>query len=186
MRATAFLAALGFVAAMSAQTTEHWKLDRSLISFVSEAPLELIKAENVRSTGLLDPSQRNFAVVVPIADFVGFNGPLQAEHFKENYMVSRNFPKATFAGRIIESIDLTVPGTYLVRAKGKLTIHGVTTEQIIPCKLVVSNEAARVTSTFSVALEDYGIRVPRLVQQKIASVVEVKVDAVFIANGAGR
>lgn len=169
---------------VSAQTTGHWKVDRSIISFTSDAPLELIKAENINSTGLLDPTERTFAMVVPIADFVGFNAPLQAEHFNENYMVSRNFPKATFAGRIIESIDLLVPGTHLVRAKGKLTIHGFTTEQIIPCKLVVSTDAIRVTSTFPVAIEDYGIRVPRLVQQKIASVVEVKVDAIFKANGS--
>ncbi|MBK9764593.1 MAG: hypothetical protein IPO87_14895 [Flavobacteriales bacterium] len=52
-------------------------------------------------------------------------------------------------------------------------------ERIIPCKVVVAENGIRITTTFDVALDDHGIRVPRVVQQKIAAVIEVKVDLLF-------
>lgn len=179
MRTYQLLGCLFFVPLLSAQSPVRWKIERSVVSLLSEAPLERITAQNTRSTGLLDPAARSFALQVPIASFEGFNAPLQREHFNENYMVSGTYPNATFAGRIIESVDFTTPGTHAVRAKGKLVIHGVEKERIIACTLVVAPDGIRVTSTFDVAVDDHAIRVPRVVQQKIASVVQVTVDALF-------
>lgn len=181
MRVSPLLCFLLLPVLLVAQSPQRCKLQRSVVSFVSDAPLERISAQNTRSTGLLDISARSFAVQVPVVEFQGFNSPLQREHFNENYMVSRTFPNATFAGRIIESIDLAAPGTHAVRAKGKLNIHGVEQERIIACKVVVAPEGIRITSTFDVAVDEHGIRVPRVVQQKIASVVQVTVDMLFTA-----
>lgn len=161
------------------QEPVRWRLQRSLVSFVSDAPLERIAAENTKAAGILELDARTFAVQVPIIEFQGFNAPLQKEHFNENYLVSSTWPSASFVGRIVESIDLMVPGRYAVRAKGKLSIHGVTTERIIPCELVTTSEGVRVTSTFDLAVEEHGIRIPRVVQQKIAAVVRVTIDLVF-------
>jgi hypothetical protein len=155
------------------------RLERSLVSFLSEAPMETIAATNERSTGVLDAKARTFAVQVPVVEFMGFNSPLQREHFNENYLESSAYPKATFSGRIIEAVDLAVPGTYTVRAKGELNIKGVARERIVPCNLVVSSTGVRITTGFDVALDEHGIRVPRVVQQKIAAVVQVKVDVLF-------
>ena len=66
-----------------------------------------------------------------------------------------------------------------MRAKGELSIHGVVRERIIPCTLVVTAEGVRVTSSFEVLLSDHDIRIPKVVQQKIASVVQVKLDLLF-------
>ena len=85
------------------------KVVRSEVSFVSDAPLERIVARNTAATGLLEPATRSFAIQIPVAEFDGFNSPLQREHFNENYMQTNARPKATFAGRIIETIDLSVP-----------------------------------------------------------------------------
>jgi hypothetical protein len=177
MRTSALLVCSIIITCLPAQ--DRWKVQRSLIGFVSDAPMERIAAENTRSTGLLDRATRSFAVQVPMVEFTGFNSPLQREHFNENYMVSGVFPNATFVGRIIESVDMETPGTYEVRAKGKLAIHGVERERIIPCKVVVAADGIRVTANFDVALDEHDIRVPRVVQQKIASVIAVKVDALF-------
>lgn len=161
------------------QEPVRWRLERSIISFVSEAPLERIAATNTKSTGVIDLGSRSFAVQVPIIEFEGFNAPLQREHFNENYMVSRVWPNATFSGRIVESIDLTVPSRYSTRAKGRFLLHGEAQERIIPCEIVVTGDGIRVTSTFDVALADHGIRIPRVVHQKVAAIVQVKVDALF-------
>lgn len=162
-----------------AQEPARWRMERSVISFVSEAPLERIAAMNTKSTGVVDLASRSFAVQVPMVEFEGFNAPLQREHFNENYMVSRVWPHATFSGRIVESIDLAVPGKYSVRAKGRFVLHGEAQERIIPCEVVVTEDGIRVTSTFDVALADHGIRIPRVVHQKVAAIVQLKVDALF-------
>lgn len=170
---------LSFSFCVQAFSQVRLKVVRSEVSFVSDAPLERIVARNTAATGLLEPATRSFAIQIPVAEFDGFNSPLQREHFNENYMQTNARPKATFAGRIIETIDLSVPGQYAVRAKGELSIHGVVRERIIPCTLVVTAEGVRVTSSFEVLLSDHDIRIPKVVQQKIASVVQVKLDLLF-------
>ncbi len=172
---------MAFVIALPVQSQDKQllKTTRAAITFVSDAPLERITATNKRASGLIDPVARSFAVQVPIVDFEGFNSPLQKEHFNENYLASANWPNASFQGRIIETMDLSAPGTQEVRAKGVLRIHGVDRERIVPCRVVVADGGVRVTCTFPVSLEEHGIRVPRVVQQKIASVVQVTVDLLF-------
>lgn len=155
------------------------RMVRSEVTFRSEAPMEDITATNLKASGVIAAETRSFAVQIPIADFVGFNSPLQREHFNENYMATKEHPHASFQGRVIEAIDLAAPGTHQVRAKGVLTIRGVEQERIIPCRIVIGAEGVRVTASFDVALADHGIRIPRVVQQKIAAVVQVKVDGLF-------
>lgn len=186
MRAFAFLFPVLMTFAGAAQERVLYRVDRSLVSLTSDAPLEMIKATNTTSTGVLDRTARSFAVKIPVNAFEGFNGPLQREHFNENYMDSRKWPHATFQGRIIEAVDLAVPGRYPVRAKGTLTIKGQASERIVPCDVIVTGDGIRVTSTFDVALDDHGIRIPRVVQQKIASVVQVGVDLLFKPGEPGK
>ena len=166
-----------------AQDRTLYRVDRSSVRFISEAPLERITASTDKTTGVLDLDQRTFAVQVPMRSLEGFNSPLQREHFNENYMRSQQFPNAVFAGRIIEHVDLRVPGEHQVRAKGMLTIHGEQRERILDCLLRIGHDGVRVTSTFGVLLEEHGVRVPRVVQQKIANEVEVEVDLHFAKPG---
>ena len=53
-------------------------------------------------------------------------------------METELFPNSTFKGKIIEEVDLSVPGEYKIRAKGKLNIHGVEIDRIVRCDLNVS------------------------------------------------
>lgn len=149
------------------------------VSFISDAPMERITATNTQVSAVVDTRDRSFAVRVSVAGFLGFNSPLQQEHFNENYMESAMFPHATFEGKIIENVDLSVAGTHTVRAKGILSIHGVERERIIACEVVVTDGGVRVTSRLNVTLADHDIRVPGIVRQKIAPVVEVNVDLLF-------
>jgi hypothetical protein len=184
---TALLALLVFVPAplLRAQKDSLLHLTRSLVSFVSDAPLELIQASLRTAKGVMDPANRTFAIQVPVADFDGFNSPLQREHFSENYLESAVHPRAVFKGRVIESLDLRTPGTTLVRAKGTFNLHGVERERIIECRIAVGQDGVRVTSTFRVLLEDHAIRVPRVVQRKVAPEAAVTVDLLFRPRSAG-
>jgi hypothetical protein len=164
---------------LAAQSRNLFSVHKSAIAFTSDAPLERIIAANNSATGVLDLAERSFAVRIPMRAFEGFNSPLQREHFEENYVESRTFPNALFEGRIIETCDLGAESTYRVRAKGRFMLHGVAHDRIITCTIVVAKEGIRVTSAFDVSLADHDIRVPRVVQQKLAAVVQVKVDLLF-------
>jgi hypothetical protein len=114
-----------------------------------------------------------------MTSFRPFNSALQRQHFNENYIESDKFPKGSFSGKIIEEVDLTVPGTYTVRAKGKLVVHGVSVERIIRATVVVTSKQVTIKSRFDVPLEDHKIAIPRIVNRKIAEVIDVKFDALL-------
>jgi len=142
--------------------------------FTSEAPLELIKAQSVKTNGVIDFTTKNIAFSVEVKTFNGFNSELQKEHFLENYMESEAFPKAIFKGKLIDEVDLSKSGTYTVRAKGTFNIHGIEKEKIIKVKLVVKEGQVEAESEFEVPLGDHDIKVPKIVNQKIASVIMVQ------------
>jgi polyisoprenoid-binding protein YceI len=57
------------------------------------------------------------------------------EHFNDNYMESRRYPKATFKG-LIEKFDLkTYPLMQNYIIKGKITMHGKSKNIRVPAKL---------------------------------------------------
>ena len=145
--------------------------------FMSDAPMEIIKATSNKLTGSVDVSKRAFAFSVRIRSFEGFNVALQKEHFNENYMESEKFPSADFKGKIIEDVDLSKDGTYTVRAKGNFIIHGVDQERIIKATVKVQNSVIHIKSKFNVLLKDHNIKIPKVVNEKVASEVVVEVDA---------
>jgi len=147
------------------------------IDFVSEAPLESIKAWSDALRGVLEPSGA-FAFSVNLASFEGFNSGLQRQHFQENYLEISRFPKASFEGHLIENPDLKTPGFYPVRVRGQLTIHGITRERILPGSIqVMPDKSLELTATFEIPLLDHGINIPKIMHQKIAESVRVTVKA---------
>src|SRR4051812_39415281 len=123
-----------------------YEVSESNVKFRSKAPKELISAASGKLKGIVDPEHKSFAFRIDITSFEGFNSPLQREHFNENYMETPQFPVATFTGRIIEDVDLSRNGSYEIRAKGKLTIHGIEQERIIKCTLNCSKDKIVVSS----------------------------------------
>ncbi len=165
------------------QAQSRYITSRGEISFTSEAPLEVIKAQSKELKGAIDADKKTFAFTVPVKSFEGFNSPLQREHFNENYMESTQYDKATFNGKIIEQIDFTKDGEYEVRAKGKLNVHGIEQERIIKATISTKDGKLSVHSIFTVLLEEHGIAIPKIVYQKIADEIQLKVVAVFTMQG---
>jgi polyisoprenoid-binding protein YceI len=166
--------------AVAAPVTTY-KVTRGSISFRSDAPLEMIKASSDELTGLFDAEKKLFAFRIKVSSFKGFNGLLQKEHFNENYMETTRFPFADFQGKLIEEIDYSKPGTYAVRAKGNLLVHGVSQERIIKVDLVIKDKTISVKSNFTVQLADHNIPIPKVVHEKLASEIKVEVKAELAA-----
>ncbi len=147
------------------------------LSFFSEAPMEKIEAHNGTGTCVVDFSQQRMEFAVLIKAFQ-FEKALMQEHFNENYMESHKFPKATFKGQIIEpkSIEMK-PEAQDVQVKGTMSIHGVEREITAPGKILFTPDRVSVSSTFVVAVKDYGIEIPAVVRENIAKEVEITVEA---------
>lgn len=149
------------------------------VSFVSEAPLEIIKASSDDLHGLIRNDDRTFAFTLKTKTFKGFNSALQQEHFYENYIESVKFPYARFKGKIIEPVNLAEPGEHTIRAKGILEIHGVEQERVIRIDLKIDDKRITAHATFDVLLEDHNITIPKMVFQKIAEKIEVDINTEF-------
>lgn len=145
------------------------------VEFISEAPLEIIKAHSEKLIGVLDTSNHSFGFAVAVQSFYGFNSPLQRDHFNLNYLESDKFPNIIFNGKIIEPIDYSNYGTYEVRAKGQLEIHGIKQDKIIKGRLIVSRNSIIAEAEFYVNLSDFEITVPKVVKEKVALDIDVKV-----------
>jgi hypothetical protein len=146
------------------------------IKFTSDAPLEFIQAESHELAGILNIDDLSFSFTVPMVSFQGFNSALQRTHFNENYMESEKFQNSTFKGKIIEQVDLGSEGTYQIRAKGLLNIHGIDVDRIIRCTMQVENGRITVISTLTVPLDEHKIKIPSIVRQKIAEVIDVSIQ----------
>lgn len=148
------------------------------ISFLSEAPLEKIEAVNKSGSAVLDAETGRMEWKVLIKNFV-FEKKLMQEHFNENYMESDKYPNATFKGEIVNIKDMNLgkDGEYNVRAKGKMTIHGVERDIEVPGKITVAGGKLNVMSEFKVACADYNINIPSVVRDNIAKEIAVRVEA---------
>lgn len=172
-----FLAIFAISHFSHAQESELFVINSGKVQFKSDAPLELIEASSSELKGLIDFSKATFAFSIPVNSFEGFNSKLQQEHFNENYMETPTYPRATFSGKLIETPDITQDGEYLVRVKGKLSVHGVEKERIIQSKLNVKNGKITISSDFSILLHDHNIEIPKVVKHKIAETIFVTISA---------
>ncbi|MEQ1554929.1 MAG: YceI family protein, partial [Ferruginibacter sp.] len=170
-----------FVSNTFAQQNDY-KVKSGTISFKSEALLELIKAQSKELKGIVLASKKQFAFIVSISSFKGFNSPLQQEHFNENYLESNKYSTASFEGKIIEDIDFSKDGVYSIRAKGNLTVHGVVQERIIKSDVIVKHNTISLKSNFTVLLADHNISIPKVVHEKLASEINVEIKADLIVK----
>jgi len=175
MRLVVFIFWFFYVSFLVAQTS---KLNFSgQVNFVSDAPLEMIKAESNKLIGIVDLKEGKFAFSVKLKTFEGFNSALQKEHFHENYMETEKFPAITYAGKLLDLPDISSDGVYEVRSKGNLTIHGITKERILKNKILVHKGKVSLESVFTVLLIDYNVAIPRIVHKKIAEEVQISLSA---------
>lgn len=150
--------------------------------FLSDAPLEMIKASTKSLSGVINISDRSFTFLIPTKTFEGFNSSLQKVHFNEDYMETEIYPNSTFKGRIIEEIDLSNPGEYQIRAKGKMNIHGIENDRIVRCDLTVTENKIDVKADFTVFLADHNITIPSIVNKKIAEEIKLSISFTLTAS----
>ena len=172
-----YLALLLLAARVLPAAAQNYTTEKSFISFYSHAPIEDIKAENVKAVSLFNSLTGDIAFSVPVKEYQ-FKKTLMQEHFNEKYMESEKYPKSTFQGKIT-GFNPQTKGIQQVSTLGRLTIHGVTKEVNVKGTIEKLADKLNMKSTFIVKLEDYNIEVPSLLRNNIAEQVEVTIDFVF-------
>jgi polyisoprenoid-binding protein YceI len=170
---------LAFLISFQAHSQSRFEIVSSQIDFSSDAALEVIKASTEKTNGIIDPKTKQFAFIVNTASFKGFNSELQRQHFNEKYMESEKYFQSTFSGVILDSVKFYVDGTYKVQAKGSLLIHGKKQPRTIPATITVSKGKLNVQSDFKILLADHDISVPKVVNQKVATEILVKLNFIM-------
>ena len=166
----------GFISGMGFSQETKIKFSGK-VAFISDAPLEKIKATSDKLQGIINLSTNQFAFTVKVRTFEGFNSLLQQEHFNENYLESDKYPTINYAGKLLDEWDSETPGSYVVRSKGYLDCHGFKKEQIIENTITVSKNQITISSKFSVLLADFGISIPQVVHKKISEEILITVTA---------
>lgn len=165
--------------AFSANLAPNLLFAKGLVSFESVAPLEVIQAKSLDLTGVLDLDKATFAFSLLVQTFEGFNSPLQKEHFNEHYLETKLFPKSTFTGNLIGLENCTKKCDMELLAKGKFTIHGITNVLVIPVNFHRNGSEVSANCDFDIKLEDFGIKMPKILEAKIAPAVAVHVEIEF-------
>lgn len=152
-----------------------------VIDFFSKSQLVTIKAKNTSVASILNIENGDLVASCLVRSFK-FKEALMEEHFNENYMESHLYPKATFVGKITNfaSVDLNKPGNYPIEISGKLTIHGKTNDLFTKGELQVDKNRITGKTSFSVSLQEYGIKIEESYKDRIKD--DVRLDVVLDFN----
>lgn len=166
-----FILAAGSVMAQPKYFTKSGK-----ISFYSKSSLENIEAINNKVTSVWDVATGQIEFAVLMKGFE-FEKALMQEHFNENYVESDKYPKAIFKGVIENSkaISLNNDNVFTAKVSGTLTLHGVTNPVNTSAVITVKSVVVAASCIFSIALADYKISIPSLVEDKINKKITITV-----------
>ena len=155
------------------EPTEYFKTQKAQITFDAGSGLEDIKAINNAVEATIDIIG-NVRFKLAMLQFK-FADALMEEHFNEEYVESSKFPIANFAGKIINTNEVTLgkDGTYNATIKGLLTIHGKTKETQTTALLIVKNQTIKATATIKIILADFNVK------SAAADEAELKITATF-------
>lgn len=138
---------------------------------------EKIVGFNHAAVCVMDTKTGALQFSIPMSGFE-FEKALMQEHFNENYVESKLFPKAEFKGNITNNavVEYTKDGVYSVKVKGNLAMHGVTREVAAEGEILVKGGKLLAKAAFSVTLMDYNIKIPTVVADKVATQAKITVN----------
>ncbi len=179
MKKISFLLAILFSTSLVfGQTRVFTKNGNVKFDATSPSSPETVAASNDKATSVIDLGTGAIQFAVLMKAFL-FEKALMQEHFNENYVESDKFPKSDFKGEIvnIKEVNLEKDGTYPVKVKGKLTMHGVTKEVSADGTVTVKDKLiVGAKSEFVVQLADFNIAVPSIVKDKLNKEAHISVD----------
>lgn len=153
---------------------------KGFISIVSVTPVITLKGYNKKVVTFLDTANGNIVFGLNMDDFT-FKQALAEEHFKENYVETEKYPQAKFSGKILNytNLERTPQVEIPVEVQGVMTIHGIEKEITVKAVLIFGKDKIIARSELIIRPEEYGIRIPSLIREKIAEEVNTTVEVIY-------
>jgi hypothetical protein len=153
------------------------------INFEASVPFfEEIKAVNRQVAIILEPKTSTFICTVIVKDF-RFKLDMMQDHFNENYMESRRYPKAVFKGKIekfdLKDIDETEKEYQI---KGKLVLRGKSKDVIVNAFIKKIGDGIQIVSDFPISISDFNIQIPNEIAVKISKTANTELIGVVRTN----
>jgi polyisoprenoid-binding protein YceI len=103
----------------------------------------------------------------------------------EDVLESQTYPLITFDSSSVKATPLS-PGQYRVEAAGQLSLHGVTNDQTISARVILSADRLRASGEFTLRQTDYGIELVSVAGGALKVKDELKVQFDVVAAAAAR
>ena len=137
---------------------------------------EPVEAINKSTTVILNTKNGEIAGLLFVKAF-HFEIALMQEHFNENYMDSDKHPKATFRGKLLDfNPDVLSNESKTFKLKGTLTVRGINKAIDTTAKLCKVDDKIVLEASFSVKPQDFEIKIPGIVREKIAKSINVNLN----------
>lgn len=150
------------------------------ISFFSKTILENINADNEQVISVLNTMTGEIQFSL-LNNAFRFPKAKMEEDFNEDYMESDKYPRSSFKGKILNigGIDFGKDSTWPVNVIGDLSMHGVTKNISAPAQIIIKNGNISAMASFKILLQDYKIKKPSIVSNKISESIEIRVTCLY-------
>lgn len=184
---------------LSASATDFSVMENtSSAQFTSSAPLETVTGTTSAVNGditadLSDPTSLRGTVTIPVAS-IRTGVDLRDEHLQgEQWLNAAEHPNLEFEVTSVRrrggARSLGHNDTANVLITGNMTIHGVTRELTVPAQVTyyviegselegsygITSNILRVSATFDIELDDFGVNVPGPLQAKVSNELSLQV-----------
>lgn len=137
---------------------------------------EAVEATSNSTTAVLNAANGDIAALIFVKSF-HFEVALMEEHFNENYMDTKDHPKATFKGELADfNLEKLTAEWQEFTMTGTLNIRGV--DKVINDKIKLKKVDGKiiVSGFLIVTPSDFKIDIPGAVSSKIAKEIKVTMD----------
>lgn len=151
------------------------------ISFLCTGLFSDIEAFSKDLEVVVDLKKNTIQAQIPMNSFK-FDKVLNAQHFNQWFLETKEFPKAYFKGSIEEDIDLEKDGIYSGIIKGVLTVKNIERNRYIPYTISIKKGIINIESNFDVSTLEYHIELPEIFRYKISETIFVNLKGVIRAR----
>lgn len=161
---------------------QHYGQDKKItkngtVVFEASMPsFEEVKAETKSASCVINTKTGEIASLILIKSF-RFKIALMEEHFNENYIESDKYPKAIFKGNIVDfDYSKLSNDTKKFKLVGTMEMHGISNEVEFFGDIAKKGNGITLKSKFTLNTDDYGIKIPKIVDKKVSKKVQVSLD----------
>jgi polyisoprenoid-binding protein YceI len=165
-------------ASVNAQTFSTEKLS---VHIYAPAPISDIEALTNTAFGSIDLIKKEVKVNIQV-NSLSFKRALMQQHFNEKHIESDKYPTASFKGKFPNDLNLNVDSTYHLNIDGRLNLHGVNVNMVIPCNVLIKNKQINIKSEFKLKSKDFKIKTPAMLGKTVGEEIAVTVNGILSQN----